>query len=61
MSATAKAYQLWKEPCVNWLTGEALGIDHDFCMNFTHDIAGVNKLCARMNNCMDKIRKSRKK
>ena len=40
--------------------GEALGIDHDCCMNFTHDIAGVNELCARMNNCMDRIRKPKK-
>ena len=41
--------------------GESLGIDHDCCMNFSHDIAGVNKLCSRMNHCMDKIRKNPKK
>ena len=41
--------------------GESLGIDHDCCMNFTHDFAGVNKLCSRMNHCMDKIRKKPKK
>lgn len=44
-----------------FVAGEALGIDRDSCMNFTHDIAGVNRLCARMNNCMDKIRKNPKK
>lgn len=33
--------------------GEALGIDRDSCMNFTHDFAGVTKLCSRMNHCMD--------
>ena len=37
--------------------GESLGIDHDCCMNFSHDIAGVTKLCSRMNHCLDKIRK----
>ena len=42
-------------------TGESLGIDHDGCMNFTHDLAGVNMLCARMNLCMEKIRKPKKK
>ena len=44
-----------------FVAGEALGIDHDCCMNFTHDIAGVNKLCARMSNCMSSIHKSKKK
>lgn len=42
-------------------TGESLGIDHDGCMNFTHDLAGVNLLCKRMNLCMGKIRKDKKK
>ena len=42
-------------------TGESLGIDHDGCMNFTHDLAGVNMLCSRMNLCMDKIRNHKKK
>ena len=42
-------------------TGESLGIDHDGCMNFTHDLAGVNMLCARMSNCMSAIRKPKKK
>ena len=41
--------------------GESLGIDHDGCMNFTNDIAGVNLLCKRMNLCMGKIRKPKKK
>ena len=41
-------------------TGESLGIDHDGCMNFTHDLAGVNMLCARMNLCMEKNRKPKK-
>ena len=41
--------------------GEAMGIDHDSCMNFTHDVAGVNRLCARMSSCMSTIRKSKKK
>ena len=42
-------------------TGESLGIDYDGCMNFTHDLAGVNMLCSRMNLCMDKIRNPKKK
>ena len=42
-------------------TGESLGIDHDGCMNFTHDLAGVNLLCKRMNLCMDNVRKPKKK
>ena len=42
-------------------TGESLGIDHDGCMNFTHDLAGVNMLRERMNYCMDTIRNKKKK
>ena len=42
-------------------TGEAMGIDHDSCMNFTHDVAGVNRLCARMSSCISAIRKPQKK
>ena len=42
-------------------TGESLGIDHDGCMNFTHDLAGVNLLCKRMILCMDNVRKPKKK
>ena len=42
-------------------TGESLGIDHDGCMNFTHDLAGVDLLCTRMNLCMDNVRKPKKK
>ena len=42
-------------------SGESLGIDHDSCMNFTHDFAGVEMLCSRMSNCMSAIRKSRRK
>ena len=41
--------------------GESLGIDHDSCMEFSYDFAGVEMLCSRMNLCMDKIRKSPKK
>ena len=41
--------------------GESLGIDHVSCMNFSHDFAGVETLCSRMNLCMDKIRKKPKK
>ena len=37
--------------------GEALGIARDYCMNFSHDLAGVNMLCARMFSTMDRIRK----
>ena len=40
--------------------GESLGIDHDSCMEFSHDFAGVEMLCSRMNLCMDKIRKKQK-
>ena len=42
-------------------TGESIGIDHDGCMNFTHDLAGVNLLCKRMNLCMGNVRKPKKK
>ena len=42
-------------------SGESLGIDHDSFMNFTHDFAGVETLCSRMNHSMDKIRKKSKK
>lgn len=42
-------------------SGESLGIDHDSCMEFSHDFAGVEMLCSRMNLCMDKIRKKPKK
>ncbi len=41
--------------------GEDLGIDHESCMEFSHDFAGVEMLCSRMNLCMDKIRKKPKK
>ena len=37
--------------------GEALGIDHDSCMNFSHDLKGVGMLCARMCSSVDRIRK----
>jgi len=40
--------------------GEALGIDRDSCMNFSHDIAGVNMLCKRMTSRMTAIRKPTK-
>lgn len=40
--------------------GEDLGIDYDSCMEFSHDFAGVEMLCSRMNLCMDKIRKKQK-
>ena len=40
--------------------GESLGINHDSCMEFSHDFAGVERLCSRMNLCMDKIRKKPK-
>ena len=42
-------------------SGESLGIDHESCMEFSHDFAGVEMLCSRMNLCMDKIRKKPKK
>ena len=41
--------------------GESLGIDHDSCMEFSHEFAGVEMLSSRMNHCMDKIRKKPKK
>lgn len=41
--------------------GEELGIDRDDCMNFSHDLAGVNMLYSRMTSCMDSIRKKPKK
>ena len=40
--------------------GEALGIDRDSCMNFSHDFAGVNMLCKRMTARMTAIRKPTK-
>ena len=33
---------------------------HESCMEFSHDFAGVEMLCSRMNLCMDKIRKKQK-
>ena len=41
--------------------GESMGITHDNCMNFSHDLAGVNMLRERMNYCMDTIRNKKKK
>ena len=41
--------------------GEELGIDGDCCMEFSHDLAGVNMLCERMCSCMDTIRRKPKK
>ena len=41
--------------------GESMGITHDNCMNFSHDLAGVNMLCERMKYCMDTIRSKPKK
>ena len=42
-------------------TGESIGLDKDSCMDFVADAAGVSMLCSRMDLCMDKIRKSRRK
>lgn len=36
--------------------GESIGIAHDNCMNFQHDIGGVHMLCARIGSCMAEIR-----
>ena len=41
--------------------GEALGIDGDCCMNFSHDLAGVNMLYERMDDCLNTIRRKPKK
>ena len=41
--------------------GEALGISHDSCMNFSHNLAGVDMLCQRMNLCLDAVRRKPKK
>jgi len=41
--------------------GEALGIDRECCMNFSHDFAGVNMLYDRMDDCLNTIRRKPKK
>ena len=40
--------------------GESLGIAHDNCMNFSHDLAGVSMLCQRMDHCMNTIRNKKR-
>ena len=40
--------------------GEDLGIDHESCMEFSHDHEGVEFLCEHMNYCMDAIRRNPK-
>ena len=42
--------------------GESFGLSHDKCMNFSHNLAGVNMLCERMDHCLNTMRgKSKRK